>query len=132
MSPFEVLGMAASRDLAAVKRAYFDALKRHPPHADAEGFRRVRAAYEELRQPGALAWACARAPFDFGAAGARYEARFGAALAEAANAQRGEADSNEAVERFVAKFSCLSLAEALAAAGPGGEKLVQSDADTLS
>jgi hypothetical protein len=36
---------------AEVKRAYRDALRRHPPDRDAEGFRRVRAAYETLSDP---------------------------------------------------------------------------------
>src|SRR5439155_9465721 len=47
-SPFQVLGIAPTLDLGAVKRAYFAALTRHPPHADPEGFRRLRAAYEPL------------------------------------------------------------------------------------
>ena len=35
--PFAVLGIAPTLDLGAVKRAYFAALPRHPPHADPAG-----------------------------------------------------------------------------------------------
>jgi curved DNA-binding protein CbpA len=46
------LGVEADEsDPAHVKRAYRDALRRHPPDRDAEGFRRVRAAYETLSDP---------------------------------------------------------------------------------
>jgi len=53
--PFAVLGLSPTLDAVAVKRAYFAALARHPPHQDAEGFQRVRGAYEALSSPGALA-----------------------------------------------------------------------------
>lgn len=61
LDPFAVLGLAPTLDAAMVKRAYFAALARHPPHADPEGFRRIRAAYEALRGEGLRA-AHLRAP----------------------------------------------------------------------
>jgi curved DNA-binding protein CbpA len=46
--PFAVLGLEPTVDPAAIKQAYFAALRQHPPHTDPEGFRRVRTAYEAL------------------------------------------------------------------------------------
>ncbi len=56
LSPFEeahaALGLAAEEnDPAAIKRAYRRALAEHPPDGDADAFRRVREAYELLRDP---------------------------------------------------------------------------------
>jgi curved DNA-binding protein CbpA len=56
LSPFEearaALGLtAAESDPAAVKRAYRQALAEHPPDGDADAFRRIREAYELLRDP---------------------------------------------------------------------------------
>src|SRR6185503_20684653 len=62
--PFALLGMAPTLDLAAVKRAYFDALARHPPHVDSAGFQQVRGAYEALTRPGGLAAAYLASPVD--------------------------------------------------------------------
>ena len=62
--PFAVLGVAPTLDGATVKRAYFAALARHPPHQDAEGFQRVRSAYEALSSPGALAAAYLASPMN--------------------------------------------------------------------
>lgn len=42
------LGVSPSDDAAAVRRAYRRAVGDHPPDRDAEGFQRVRAAYERL------------------------------------------------------------------------------------
>ncbi len=49
--PFAVLGLEAAADDAAIRQAYRAAVQMHPPDRDAEGFRRVRAAYEALRDP---------------------------------------------------------------------------------
>lgn len=38
-------------DAAAIKQAYRRAVAAHPPDVDPEGFRRVRDAYELLREP---------------------------------------------------------------------------------
>ncbi len=62
--PFDVLGIAPTDDLSAVKRAYFSALKVHPPHSDPAGFRRLRAAYDTLLKPGALKTLSWTADFD--------------------------------------------------------------------
>ena len=52
-----VLGVPAEADAAAIKRAYRKLALAHPPDTDAEGFRRVRDAYELLTDP----WARAKA-----------------------------------------------------------------------
>jgi len=60
LTPFEearaALGLGeAEEDPAAIKRAYRRALAEHPPDTDPDGFRRVRDAYELLRDPWARA-----------------------------------------------------------------------------
>ena len=49
MDQFAVLGLEESADDAAVRTAYLQALRTSPPDRDPEGFRRIRAAYEALR-----------------------------------------------------------------------------------
>jgi len=55
MDPFAVLGLEETVDDEAVRAAYVQALRTSPPDRDPEGFRRIRAAYEALREPKA-AW----------------------------------------------------------------------------
>lgn len=43
---FEVLGLPADAQAAAVKRAYHQRLKQHKPDRDPEGFQRIRRAFE--------------------------------------------------------------------------------------
>ncbi|KIG16178.1 hypothetical protein DB30_04896 [Enhygromyxa salina] len=58
--PFRVLGLEPTLERAAIKRAYFGLLRHHSPHADPEGFRRIRDAYEQLSGDGlAAAWSVA-------------------------------------------------------------------------
>ncbi len=49
MSPFAALGIEETADDAAVRAAYLAAVRRSPPDRDPEGFRRVREAYEAVR-----------------------------------------------------------------------------------
>lgn len=109
--PFSVLGLAPTLDAAAVKRAWFDALARHPPHQDPEGFRRVRAAYEALSRPGALAAHYLRSPLDVAALAQESRARFDAALQRASEAARAASAREEVVARFVERCSRLSWEE---------------------
>jgi curved DNA-binding protein CbpA len=51
-NPFELLGLAPTDDVRAIKRAWFEALPKHPPHSDPEGFRALRDAYEGLMDDG--------------------------------------------------------------------------------
>lgn len=91
---FVVLGIAPTTDLDAVKRGYFQALKAHPPHADPEGFRRLRRAYETLSKPSALraAWLAAGATpgRDLEALEALWGGPLGAARLEVTRALHGE------------------------------------------
>ncbi len=48
---FEALSLAPDSNAKELKRAYRRAVAKHPPDRDEEGFRRVRAAYDLLRQP---------------------------------------------------------------------------------
>jgi curved DNA-binding protein CbpA len=49
--PYQVLGLPREATAVEIKRAYFALVKQHPPESDAEGFQRVRAAYDALRTP---------------------------------------------------------------------------------
>jgi len=49
MDPFAILGVEETADDEAVRAAYLRALRTSPPDRDPEGFRRIRAAYEALR-----------------------------------------------------------------------------------
>lgn len=114
--PFEILAIAPTLVAGEVKLAYFAALKRCPPHADPAGFRRIRTAYEELSQPGALAWAFVRSPRSSAIALDGYERRYREALEKARAQGLSEGANAELVARFVAKFSRLTIDEAVAAA----------------
>jgi curved DNA-binding protein CbpA len=114
--PFAVLGIAPTLDLMPVKRAYFAALARHPPHRDREGFQRLRAAYERLMAPEGLAAAYAASPPDLATELARYRARFDTALAQAARPREGEADAARAAQ-FIEQVSRMSWTQVLAALG---------------
>ena len=51
MTCWQTLGIAPTSDEAVIKKAYAARIREHRPDRDPEGFRRVRAAYEEaLRQ----------------------------------------------------------------------------------
>jgi hypothetical protein len=105
---FRVLSLAPTLDLAAVKRAYFESIARCPPHADAEGFRAIRAAYEALCKPGALAAAFMASPLDLEAALQRHDA-LGATIARAdAHARATRARAAE-IAVFVARASGTTL-----------------------
>jgi curved DNA-binding protein CbpA len=49
MNPFAALGIEETADDEAVRAAYLAAVRRAPPDRDPEGFRRVREAYEAVR-----------------------------------------------------------------------------------
>jgi hypothetical protein len=111
--PFSALQIAPTLDKAQVKRAYFTQLQRHPPHADPDGFRRVRSAYEVLSAPGALPLAYITAPLDAAAELAAWRERWEMAVRQAGERARQAAESDQAVESFVAIASRLPLGEAL-------------------
>ncbi len=49
MNPFAVLGLDETADDAAVRAAYLAAVRASPPDRDPVGFRRIRDAYEAIR-----------------------------------------------------------------------------------
>ena len=51
MNPYEVLGLAQSSSAEELKRAYFVQVRANPPQSTPEQFKRIRAAYECLRDP---------------------------------------------------------------------------------
>jgi hypothetical protein len=113
--PFSVLGIAPTLEVAAVKRAYFAALARHPPHRDREGFQRLRAAYEALMAPEGLAAAYAASPPDLVTELARYRARFDALLTQAAARPREVEGSATRAAQCVEQLSRMSWSQTLAA-----------------
>jgi curved DNA-binding protein CbpA len=48
-NPFDILRASAAADDAAIHAAYVAAVRRHPPDRDPAGFKRVRAAYDLLK-----------------------------------------------------------------------------------
>lgn len=48
-NPYAVLGIPRNASPEAVKRAYFSLIRKHPPERDPEGFKRIRMAYDSLR-----------------------------------------------------------------------------------
>lgn len=49
--PYAVLGLSPAATLDEIKTAYFALVRAHPPERDPEAFKRIRAAYEQLRDP---------------------------------------------------------------------------------
>ena len=110
--PFAVLGIAPTLSLDLVKRAYFAALQTHPPHDDATGFQRLRAAYETLTRTGGLSNAYFATPLELGQELEQRNASLADERARATSAMRQQRASATAAARFVATFSKLTLAQA--------------------
>jgi DnaJ-class molecular chaperone len=49
--PFAVLGVEETATDNAIREAYIAAIRLSPPDRDPEGFRRIREAYDHLRDP---------------------------------------------------------------------------------
>jgi curved DNA-binding protein CbpA len=47
--PYAVLGLQRGAELRQVKRAYFRLVREYPPEEEPEAFKKLRAAYEQLR-----------------------------------------------------------------------------------
>jgi len=94
---YDVLGISANADEDEIKRAYFRGIKAHPPEKDAEGYQRIREAYETLSDR------TARKEYD--------------ALLEGGDEVRellDKANDHMANERFEDARSCLKTVIALA------------------
>ena len=48
-NPYIVLGIPRNASPEEVKKAYFGLIRKHPPEKDPQGFKRVRLAYDSLR-----------------------------------------------------------------------------------
>lgn len=48
-NPYAVLGLKRGASHEEIRRAYFRQVREHPPETDPEGFKALRAAYEQLR-----------------------------------------------------------------------------------
>lgn len=53
--PYAALGLPVGATDAEIRQAWRRAAREHPPETDPAGFERVRAAYEQVRDPAALA-----------------------------------------------------------------------------
>lgn len=51
VDPYRELGVERTATAAEIKQAYFALVRAHPPERDAQMFKRIRAAYEQLRDP---------------------------------------------------------------------------------
>ncbi len=104
-NPFGVLGLPPTLDPARIKRAYFAALAKTPPHQDGDGFRKLRKAYEQLTQPGSLALAFLRASGDPATDIAQWEGRFLTRVNEAREASQATRLASRATEEFIGRVS---------------------------
>lgn len=102
LCPYLVLELAPTRDLGVIKRAYFKALKKHPPHVDPDAFRRIRAAYERLSRQDERAYLYLTATIHPDVELRDFEARFGERLAQIQAELLGEARREELTARFLA------------------------------
>lgn len=50
-NPYEILGLSRAASADEIKRAYFALVRSNPPERNPEQFKRIRAAYERLREP---------------------------------------------------------------------------------
>jgi curved DNA-binding protein CbpA len=51
IDPYVALGLTRAATAAEIKQAYFALVRAHPPEREPEAFKRIRAAYERLRDP---------------------------------------------------------------------------------
>ena len=108
--PFMVLGIAPTLDGRAIKRAYFEAVKRTPPHVDAAAFQRLRAAYESVSDGTQLMAAYCRAALDAEGALERWNARWQARVDAACEVRRGREAALRGVEYVIERCARLRLA----------------------
>ena len=51
VDPYAVLELPRAATAAEIKQAYFALVRAHPPEREPDTFKRIRAAYERLRDP---------------------------------------------------------------------------------
>jgi hypothetical protein len=50
-NPYVVLGLNRAATIDEIKQAYFGQVRQHPPEREPEAFKRIRAAYDQLKLP---------------------------------------------------------------------------------
>ncbi len=50
-NPYQVMGLTPTATGEEIRRVYFELVREHPPEWDPDEFKRIRAAYEILRDP---------------------------------------------------------------------------------
>jgi curved DNA-binding protein CbpA len=50
-NPYAVLEISLTATLDEIKQAYFAQVRLHPPEREPEAFKRIRAAYDQLKTP---------------------------------------------------------------------------------
>ena len=108
-SPFEILGLAPTLDLAAVKRAYFAKLQAVPPHVDPEGFAALRAAYEPVSTLPGLVQAYQAAPLDLAADCERCRVELAPAVEAGKQSLLARAGERQLKAAFLAAMARLRL-----------------------
>jgi hypothetical protein len=108
--PFAILGIEPTLDRHAVKLAYFAAIRRTPPHADPEGFKRIRGAYEELSDESRLRRACLRAPLEATLL-ERWNARFKLPIDEARVAHSAGVARARTLELFIERCARIRVGD---------------------
>jgi hypothetical protein len=117
LSPFGILGIEPTLDVAAIKRAYFALLTKHPPHQDQEGFKRIRGAYEALGNlADVVSFVLRQAPPE-ALLLQGYRERHDTALAQARQSAATLAEKTGASTRFTQGILRLDLDGALASVG---------------
>jgi curved DNA-binding protein CbpA len=111
MDPYRQLGLAPTLDLGAIKRAYFAAIARCPPHRDPEAFRAIRAAYEALLKADTRAAAFFACSLDVDAE-LRATEGLKEAIERAQTKARDEGAHRAEVAAFTARASEASLEDA--------------------
>ena len=114
--PYLVLALAPTLDAAKIKRAYFAAIAKSPPHVDATAFRRVRQAFEALLDDDARVLAFLRAPIDERSALAAFEACWAERLEAAPREAASSTESPDTVRRFIDRIARLEFADFVGAA----------------
>jgi curved DNA-binding protein CbpA len=51
VDPYAVLALPPTATVEEIKKAYFAQVRAHPPERDPEMFKKIRAAYEQLKTP---------------------------------------------------------------------------------
>ena len=51
LDPYAVLGLAHTATSNEIRQAYFNQVRLHPPEREPDQFKRIRAAYDQLRTP---------------------------------------------------------------------------------